>query len=58
MSRDQQSRTELGELLWVFIDYLEQTDAPIEMALTELLVQIREFRKRTGVTEQEIVEVN
>jgi hypothetical protein len=58
MSRDEKLRTELGELLWVFIDYLENTDAPIEMALTELLVQIREFRHKADLRDIEIVAVN
>ena len=58
MSRDETLRTELGALLWVFIDYLEQTDAPIEMAMTELLVQIRTFRQKADIREVEIVEAN
>lgn len=49
MNRDEQLRAELGELLWTLIDYLEHTEAPIEMALGEVLTQIRAFRERAGI---------
>ncbi len=49
MSRDETLRLELGELLWVLIDYLEHTDAPFEVAVNELLTQIREFKGRAGL---------
>lgn len=53
MNRDEQLRAELGELLWTLIDYLEHTEAPIEMALGEVLTQIRAFRERAGIPPSE-----
>lgn len=53
MSRDEQLRAELGELLRTLIDYLEHTDAPIEMALGEVLTQIHAFRERANIPPSE-----
>ena len=46
MNRDDQLRAELRELLLVFIDYLENTDVPLEVAASELLTQVRGYRAR------------